>query len=707
MAVPSPALERFAALHGITPRYHDVDGALVTASREVLEETLRVLGVTPPPEDKLPAALEEAREARCPRRLEPVLVLWEGAPLEITLRWPAAGAPPSMSLVIELEGGETRERMLPPESLRIDAREDGLGQAWLQLAVPLPGPLATGYHTLTLEAPRWRGNARLIVAPRSAPRVPERAWGLFLPLYALRSERGLGLGSLADLCELTRFTLERGGSLVGTTPLLPCFLDEPFVPSPYAPVTRLFWGEHYVDPRLAPEFAECAEAHRLAESPPQPDDDGRGALALVDYRLFEQRHRALLDALTRHVYERGGPRRDALEAKRRRAPELERYARFRAVTEQIRAGWPTWNETLRGGELGEMPEEARVRRHLLAQALAEEQLGAVDAIAREKEHGLGLYLDFPVGVHVDGYDVWSRPSLFARGASIGAPPDPLFRGGQNWAFPPLLPEASRAEGHEYFARCLRHHLRHAGVLRIDHVMGLHRLFFIPSGRSAREGVYVRYPAEELHAIVCLEAERAGTIVLGEDLGTVPDEVRAAMNEHRYLRMHVGQFALRGDPAHPLDTPRSDALACLNTHDTPTLTGFVAEKDVDVFEEVGCMDEDEAATERQRRRHALDALRQGLPAARGGDAALRDALQESLAESPARILMLNLEDQWLEREPQNVPGTCFERPNWRRPARRTLEEITSDPELRARLERIDELRRRSAPEGDEQDPSDRE
>ncbi len=340
-----------------------------------------------------------------------------------------------------------------------------------------------------------------------------------------------------------------------------------------------------------------------------------------------------------------------------------------------------------------------MKYHLWAQATADEQIGAAGS------GQAGLYLDLPVGSHPGGFDTWRWPELFAGGIAVGAPPDTLFAGGQNWDFRPLVPERSRAEGHAHFAACLRHHLRHASVLRIDHVMALHRLYWIPAGMPPTEGVYVRYPHEEFHATVCLEASRAGVPIVGEDLGTVPPEVREALAEHGMLRSFVGQFAVRLDEGAPFGEIPADAIASLNTHDTPTFAGFWHERDLDVFAEIGCLDADAIAAMRATRA----AMRRELPAllaARGlldraDGAHLGDVLRavhRALAESPARLLMVNLEDLWLEERPQNVPGTGFERPNWRRPLALSIDQIERDPALARALGEIAAWRGRRPGDG---------
>jgi 4-alpha-glucanotransferase len=299
-------------------------------------------------------------------------------------------------------------------------------------------------------------------------------------------------------------------------------------------------------------------------------------------------------------------------------------------------------------------------------------------------------------VHGSSFDVWRHPHLCARGAAAGAPPDSFFTKGQNWGFPPLQPDRLRERGYDHLIACLHHHLEHAGVLRIDHVMQLHRLYWIPQGMEAKDGVYVRYPAEELYAILSLESHRHQAMIVGENLGTVPPEVYESMDRHEVLGMYVVQYELQ--PGQGLRQPPARSVASLNTHDMPTFRSYWEGRDVGVLRELGFFDEDQARSELERR----DALRRGLvselpadPARSDGatyDAVLRRLL-EYLAASPAHMVLVNLEDLWREAEPQNVPGTSFERPNWRRKARPSFEEFSTMPAVIDTLRRIDELLRR--------------
>jgi 4-alpha-glucanotransferase len=351
----------------------------------------------------------------------------------------------------------------------------------------------------------------------------------------------------------------------------------------------------------------------------------------------------------------GGSRRDAFEATLAGDDELQRYAAFRASVESHQWTWEGWPERARGGVLkpGVDYDGETFRYHAYAQWLARIQVAAAADASRA-----GLYLDLPLGSHGGGYDTWRHPRDFALGVSAGAPPDNVFEGGQNWAFPPLHPERARASVYAPLRAALRHHFEHASVLRVDHVMGLHRLFWIPSGFSGGDGVYVRSHARELWSILAIEAARArggrGAAVVGEDLGTVPDEVRHEMNTRGALRMFVLPFEQQEWQEPPLRTPPADALACTGTHDMEPFAAWwtgLGDRRARLAAFLGCDNDDPAL-------------------------ALGAALAW-LARSDASIVLASLEDLWLETQRQNMPGTVSAAGNWQRPFALSYEEFTSD------------------------------
>ena len=674
-------LRRLARAHGVMTRYTDAAGEQRFADDDSLRAVLALLGVDVTSTADAKDALSELRRARAQRALPPSIVAWEGKPFTVVLRT-ADGRTPPFRLRVELEDGDVRHIDLRERDVigRTSAKDDG--DARIAWRFRVEEHLPTGYHRL--RAPDTDGETLLLVAPErvhtGGPAVAgDRAWGVFLPVYAIRrNDVAKPMGDLDDLAALIEWLGERGGHVVGTLPMLAATPEEP---SPYSPVSRLFWSEAFLGSRDLEARSSKLEASNM-----------------VDYREAFAHVRASLEAEVAQAWLGGEP--EIVRAFRRLRPDVDDYARFRATWEKRGESWWVWPDRMRDGELRDGDyDESAYRYHLYAQARMHERLAELAAATRD--NGAGLYIDLPLGVHPDGYDVWRYRERFAAGASVGAPPDPFFKKGQDWGFPPLSPDAMRATGFEYTIATVRNHLRYAGVLRLDHVMGLHRQFWVPNGMDAAHGVYVRYPAREHYAILAIESHRVGAAIVGENLGTVPPNVNVGMERHGVRGMHVVQFDVGPDNRPMVRGPKPGAVASLNTHDMPTFASFWTGRDLQQRIEWGLLDEEGARDEQEtRRRIRQQAVKElglaGIPdvAGAGGAAAALRAWLERLAASDSALLLVNLEDLWGELQPQNVPGTQGNG-NWRRRARLTLEELDRTPAVTRTIESIDRLRRQRA------------
>jgi 4-alpha-glucanotransferase len=657
---------------------------------------LRAFGVDIRSPDKADEALRSRRAELSRWRLPPVTVVWQADPRPvIRVRGPMTTARSWAKAVIELEDGGERPFSLetvpdhhgaPPLSPP-DVDPDAAPCA-------LPADLPPGYHRLRLDSPGATGDTLLLVAPERAYQPAAgtrgRQWGVFLPLYSMTTRRTWAAADYSDLDTAVEWVSGRGGSAFGTLPLLPAFLDRPFDPSPYSPVSRLFWNELYVDPRATPEFEACAEARTAFEATMRQAEELRQG-RLVDYRgvwALKRRLFELLSACCR--------RNDSLAGRTDRFlgrnPVVGDYAAFRATCDRRGAPWPDWPGRQKGGRLGPRDyERADFDMYAFLQRAASEQLASVGR--RKAEGGTGLYLDLPIGVSSDGFDAWANRHLFVLGACAGAPPDIFFSRGQNWGFAPLNPDQLRADRYRYWRMVLRHHMQFSSMLRVDHVMGLHRMFFIPRGMEANDGAYVRFPTEELYAVLTLESHRARTIVVGEDLGTVPRYVGPKMRRHGLRQMYAMYFRIDPTRETPVASPTRHLAAFVNTHDMATFSSFWTGKDVELRRNLGIVDRGQARAETREKlrikRSVVAFLQgQGLLSDRGAEpeAVLR-ALLRYLAASPAAFLLINLEDLWLEESPQNVPGTVDEHPNWRQRARFPLEEWDAHPGVLGVLEEV--------------------
>ncbi|MEX1183014.1 MAG: 4-alpha-glucanotransferase [Gemmatimonadota bacterium] len=667
-------LTELARLYGVETGYEGMGGERRRADPEALMLTLRALGAALHGAHDAPDALHARRTQLDAMGLQPVHVAWGGNLPHVRVRL-THGEAEQASLEIRLESGGVITHACQAEPANLPARRGWQATHVIRFAARLPH----GYHRLQVETSGATFESLIIAAPRHAW-VPEdaRQWGVFFPLYALCSGHSQGIGDYSDLQRSARWVRELGGDFVSTLPLLATFLDAPFEPSPYAPASRLFWNELFVDLARVPGWTADADEFTACVV-----DD------LIDYRRVAAVKRRALERALQSCRLDPALMSD-LHAFAASSARAEDYARFRAVCDRRREGWPVWPDRLRAGELraGDFaPEDFEY--HLFAQWQADEQVGRVAS----DDAAASLYLDMPLGVHPDSYDAWRFQGLFADGVSAGAPPDLLFTGGQEWGFRPIDPNALRASGYAYLIETLRHHLRHARMLRLDHVMSLYRLFWVPAGVGARRGVYVRYPEDEMFAVLVLESARHRAAIVGEDLGTVPAAVRRAMDSHRVLRMHVVQFEADPDRRPPVPEPGESVVASLNTHDMPTFAGFWRGTEIDGQLDLGLIDE--AGRRRALQRRA--ALRAAISRDIGGGgeidmAIARQRLLERLSASPAACLLVTLEDLWLEDRPQNVPGTSYERPNWRRRLARPLEDIIGDAAVRRMLNAIGERRR---------------
>jgi 4-alpha-glucanotransferase len=648
--------------------------------------------------DALLARERELRETV----VEPVIVAWGEDPLSFRIQLPPRRNDAAGSITIVTEDGETHEWPWRAADWPVTGAAGEGGNKRVYQDVTLPVTLPPGYHDLTLAIENRRYQSRIICAPRRAWNGPgtdhRRIWGAFLPLYALETRRTMGSGDYTAFGELVDDVAAWGGRLVGTLPLLPVFLDEPYDPGPYSPVSRLLWNEFYVDVTAVPELADCPAAAAMLGSA-----GFREAVAAarrkrrVDYRAVMALKRGVIEKLCLTLAERGGPRHAALRRFERENHHAAAYARFRAVMEKQGAAFYDWPERPRNGTLRAGDYDPAVRDYYLyAQWLADQQLAGLAAEGARKD--VTLYFDLPLGVHGAGYDVWRHRRVFSLEASTGAPPDVVFTSGQNWGFPPPLPDGLRKDGYRYVIEYVRHHLRHAGMLRVDHVMGLHRLFWIPREMRAADGVYVRYRPEELYAIFTLESHRHGCVVVGEDLGIVPRYVRRSMTRHGLHRMSILQYDLVDTDGAGLGPIPRNMVAAMNTHDMPPFATFWAGDDIGLRRSLSLVPEDVAAREKKQRlvvRRLLSRFLRKNGFVKKAGATVADLMKGSLAHlaaSRARVLLVNLEDLWLETKAQNVPGTLDEHPNWQRKARYRLERINEDKDVRATLERIDTLRR---------------
>ncbi|HJX03757.1 MAG TPA: 4-alpha-glucanotransferase, partial [Dehalococcoidia bacterium] len=521
-------LAELSKLYGIQLAYVDVSKQRRQAPLETLLATLRSLGAPLEKPEHAADAIREKRDRIWRQCCEPVLVAWEGKLPAVKLNFAAQHIPGSIKWHLHLESGEELSWVCSANDFTEINSAVVNSVQYITKAFPLGYNLPPGYHQLRIDLGNSICSVLVISAPKKAFKgngSNQPYWGVFMPLYALRTRGSWGGGDFADLDALLEWVHGLGGRFVGTLPLLATFFQDTRDLSPYFPASRLFWSEVYLDMRRILQEEKNPALAQLVKSPGFSQHlQALQAAALVDYRSQVQLKRSVLQHLATSSCMQQGTAPAEYYQYLQNNPRVEDYAEFRSAGEKLQAAWQYWPAPQKDGVLNPSDYNEGVKQYYLyAQWLLESQLKALTEKARKRD--MRLYFDLPLGVSPQSYDVWRERESFISGISAGAPPDGFFTKGQQWELSPLHPQGLRRRGYKYYIECLRHNFKYAGILRIDHIMAFHRLYVIPDGFEATQGAYIRYQPDEFYAIVTLESHRASCLVLGEDLGTVPTEVR--------------------------------------------------------------------------------------------------------------------------------------------------------------------------------------
>jgi 4-alpha-glucanotransferase len=678
---------------------------------------LAALGLDASTDDAARRALDQMDRETAGRFLDPVRVVRQGTDVSaLALRLPRGW---TGHIEWQVEIRDESDRVISVE---------GSGDA-PELLCRLPhGQPAVGYYAVDVRVrhggDEHRATQSLIVVPHHAPRARDildgrRVFGVIANLYSVRTPLDYGVGDLRTLGDLLEWAAELGAEFVGVNPLH-ALRNRGSDISPYGPVSRLYRNPLYLDVEAVPEFAESIEAKSMTGwLTTRAELAELRASSRVEYARVMKLKRQLLEALHRTFASR---HRD-LDTGRGRAytmwlaeqtDSLGTFATWCALDDHFARDanevvpwqrWPDRYHDPRSPDVAAFREANReqVDFHRWLQFELDRQLGAAAARGRTAGLAIGLYPDLAIGSASDGADSWMFRDLFVEGASIGAPPDLYAPQGQNWGLPPLNPHRLREDAYRHWIRVVRANLRHAGALRVDHVMGLFRQFWIPSEMTGEQGAYLRFPAADLLGILALEATRAGALVVGEDLGTVPPEVPPAMREWGLLSSDVLYFErdARGG-FKPTDAYDAEALTTANTHDMATLTGWWEGTDIAIRRSVGLIDGDEkeaeAREERARERAALceRLAAEGIIPSSGAELSsvdLRAAVHELLCRTRAALVGLSLDDLAGERDPVNVPGVSGDvYPSWTRRMTPSLPQLAASRTAAAVL-RCEERRAR--------------
>ncbi|AEV84569.1 4-alpha-glucanotransferase [Actinoplanes sp. SE50] len=654
------ALIELAGRYGVSVDWTTDRGEPRTVPADTIQRILAVLGVDASSGPAIAAALRAADDDARHRLLPSCVVVRQGEPARGV--HPVAGA----AYVVATEDGGRHETADPRNDL---------------------GRLPIGYHTLRVRVGDRSAAAPVIVAPAVLGTPDRRHWGMLAQIYSVLSERSWGMGDLGDLADLTRWSARLGASFVLVNPMHAYVPDRLADPTPYRPGSRRFADPMYLRLADVAEYATAepavrAELDRAARQGHELTAEVLHRNALIDRARVWPVKRNALERLYRAPRTAG--RSAALAAfTAREGRGLEDYATWCALAEVYGTRWRSWPAALQSPH---GPAVAAARRELVDRIdfhrwlawLVDEQMAAAQAAAVGSGMAIGVIHDLAVGVDPEGADAWAVQDHLAGGVTVGCPADDFNPLGQDWGLPPWRPDTLAEAGYRPFADVIRGTLRHSGALRLDHILGLFRLWWIPAGSGARDGAYVRYDHEAMLGVLAVEAFRAGAMIIGEDLGTVHPAVRAELADRGILGTSVLRFEYQGGSENrsgplPADQWRAGCLATLTTHDLPSTAAWLSGEHVDLQDRLGLLNRPraevaaDAAAERdgwlaELRRTGLLEHETAVP----GMSAESLALHRFLARTPARLVGVWLPDLVGDRRPQNLPGTSTEFPNWQLP-----------------------------------------
>ncbi|MGE5547765.1 MAG: 4-alpha-glucanotransferase [Solirubrobacterales bacterium] len=713
------ALDRLAAVAGIEDGWWDFFGNWRPVSAETKKAFLAAMGLDVADDAAVAASLHELETRPWRRWLEPVAVFdetWQDTP-SVPLTVPADRDQETIDWVLEEELGITHSGCFRPAELELIEEREVDGAVCRRRRFHLPGMPPVGYHRLRMTAVDGAAASMVVAMAPARCFVPDgmddgrKAWGIATQVYALRSPTDWGVGHYGALKDLAAGIGRLGGATVGVNPLHALFGSQPDKFSPYAPSSRRFLNTTYLDVEAIPEFRESNEAKRMFASPGFQAGLARiKGYPLVDYAEVAQAQRPLLDALyrtfrARHLDEddeRGRAFRAFQQAGGRFA---ELFCTFEALQEKyVREGngyWRHWPEALRHPESPEVARFAadnrdRVEFHWWLQFVADEQLEAAQAAGKAAGMDIGLYRDLGVGIAGDGAEAWLEQDSLALGVSVGAPPDPLAPKGQDWGLVPFNPLGLREAAYAPFIGVMAANMSHAGALRLDHAMSLQRLYWVPAGAAADQGAYVRYPVDDLFRLVALESRRHRCLVIGEDLGTVPEGFRDRMDRAGIFAYRVMVFEKAGDRFKAPGEYDRQALCTFSTHDLPSARGWwnasdiVQREKLHLYPRDGMGGEEREARAADRRAIIAALVAEGLlpadfpeagPLSDPQAAALAEGAHAFLERSSSRLMMVQIEDVLAVDTQMNLPGTTTQHPNWRRRFPLDVDALLADARLK--------------------------
>jgi 4-alpha-glucanotransferase len=679
-------LEALATEAGLSVDWVDANGRPQRVSPEVLCKVLASLGFDADSNDQIDLSLQRLRASHHQATPPPLLTVDHGSNLDLSA-WFEANTP----FVLSLEDGATLTANLTANA-------------------ELPALAPVGYQQLSIAGQHFT----VAVAPATCfsmamatdTRVP-RAWGLTVQLYGLRREGDGGFGDAQALEALARSAGERGADALAISPMHAMFANDPHRYSPYSPSSRLFLNSLYCSP--ATILGERALRLAIEETGLGDELKRLEQLPLIDWPAAASAKWKVLHKLYEAFSACAHPLHEDFNSFRHAGGEaLENHCRFEALRDEcarleISENWHEWPEAFKNPRSEAIARFAaehgpQISFHAFAQWLMARGLERAQIAARSSGMSVGLIADLAVGADGAGSQAWSRQDELLSALTVGAPPDILNRAGQSWGISAFSPDGLKRNGFRAFIEMLRANFAHAGGLRIDHIMGLQRLWVVPLGSPASEGAYLNYPLDDLLRLLSLESWRHKAVVLGEDLGTVPEGLHEKLSARAILGMRVLLFEQHNAHFKPILDWSDEALAITSTHDLPTLAGWMAEKDIDWNLQLGLVDEQQAQNWRQDRHRELAGLRRAL--SQNADN-FRDANPEAeqtidasiryLGHTRAPLVLLPMEDALGLSEQFNLPGTTDTHPNWRRRLPGDSARLMDDVAVSRRVELLSQAR----------------
>ena len=706
------SVNELAELYGIPAEYTDAAGNAVVIPAEYKLTALKALGVAVNTAGQIEKSIQHKIQDRWAQLLPAVVVLHQGQRFILPMHLPETRLNNIFKGELISEKGKATPLAIKADTLKELERITLKNKELVRIELELPNDLPPGYHQLTLKNRTLEATCQLIVAPETCYEpatlaTNEKIWGSSIQLYTLRSDNNWGIGDFSDLKELAVSLADQGANIIGLNPIHSLYPASPLHCSPYSPSSRNFINPLYLDVSALPEYKVCQKIAKLV-SDPQFKQNLRTCRTAphVDYGLVAALKYPILEAAYHHFkstdVKNKTPRAKEFDNYRRsKGVSLEQHATYEALFEYFKAqdinnwGWPCWPEEYQQPDSKEVASFSRKFKHrihyfMYLQWQSELQLEDVQSTAKAAGMSVGIYRDLAVGVDRGGSDIWCNRSFYSLNASVGAPPDPVAPQGQNWGLPPFNPEVLTKAAYAPFIEMVIANMQHCGALRIDHVMGLLRLWWCPPGKTADYGVYVNYPMDDLLGIIKLESQRRQCLVFGEDLGTVPPQIEATMPAARCYSNEVLLFSREGDRFYAPDDFKSRALTCISNHDIPTLKAWWNCNDLDLRHKLGIYDSEMTQREKEARHENKVVMLKTLQdigeapqdmnpddmGSMGYNRELWEKMHYYLAKTASKIVVIQMEDVMEIDTMVNIPGTSTEYPNWSRKLTQTVHDAVS-------------------------------